>query len=153
MGDIGKFIVGGFVGTLVMTLILYFVPPLIGQPAQDIGRMLGVILFQGPQNDMLALVAGLVIHFAMGTVVLALIYAYIVYPVFPWPGAVRGLIWGVVLYLLAQIVVMPMMPGAGGMNFSLMFGGDILGAASMWSFITHVLYGLILGGIAIKPEY
>jgi hypothetical protein len=52
----------------------------------------------------------------------------------------------VVLWIIAQTVVMPMM-GAG--LFSTAMGG---GMAAMGSLIGHILYGSLLGVIASAPE-
>ncbi len=60
--------------------------------------------------------------------------------------AVKGAIWGVTLWLIAQTVVMPMM-GAG--VFSSAMGGMM---AAMGSLVGHLLYGSIFGAIAGAPE-
>jgi hypothetical protein len=54
--------------------------------------------------------------------------------------------WSVVLWLIAQTVVMPMM-GAG--VFSSAMGGAM---AAMGSLIGHLLYGSLLGVIGSAPE-
>jgi hypothetical protein len=59
---------------------------------------------------------------------------------------VKGTTWGIVLWFLAQTVVMPMM---GGGFFSMAMGGMM---AVMGSLIGHLLYGSILGAIAGGPE-
>lgn len=74
------------------------------------------------------------------------LYAYALYTRLPGPGVVRGTTWGVALWLLAQVVVMPMM---GGGLFSSAMGGMMAAVASL---IGHLLYGSLLGGIASAPE-
>ena len=74
------------------------------------------------------------------------VYAYALYAYLPGSSAIRGTIWGLVLWLVAQTVVMPMM-GAG--LFSSATGGAM---AAMGSLIGHVLYGSLLGIIASSPE-
>ena len=74
------------------------------------------------------------------------VYAYALYAHLPGAPAVRGTIWGLILWLVAQTVVMPMM-GAG--LFSSAMGGAM---AAMGSLIGHVLYGSILGIIASAPQ-
>jgi len=86
------------------------------------------------------------LHFVNGTVIFPAIYAYALYAHLPGSPAVRGTIWGVVLWLTAQTMVMPMM-GAG--LFSSAMGGAM---AAMGSLIGHVLYGSLLGIIANSPE-
>lgn len=129
---------GGFVGTLVMTAMMYMVAPMMGLH-MDIAAMLGSMLGG-------SWIAGMVAHFVNGSVIFPAIYAYALYAHLPGSPAIRGTIWGLVLWLVAQTVVMPMM-GAG--LFSSAMGGAM---AAMGSLIGHVLYGSLLGVIASAPE-
>ena len=129
---------GGFIGTLVMTMMMYVVAPMMGLH-MDIAALLGSML-GGSWS------AGLMMHFVNGTVIFPAIYAYALYAHLPGSPAIRGTIWGVVLWLIAQTMVMPMM-GAG--IFSSAMGGAM---AAMGSLIGHILYGSLLGVIASAPE-
>ena len=127
--SISRSILGGFVGTVAITMMMYLVAPMmLGQP-MDIGKMLGSMLGDNWW-------AGMVMHFANGTMVFPLIYVFLLYGVLPGSPAVKGITWGVVLWLLAQVVLMPMM-GAG------FFSGSVM--AAMGSLIGHVAYGWLLG--------
>jgi uncharacterized membrane protein YagU involved in acid resistance len=105
----------------------------------DIAAMLGSMLGG-------SWIAGLTMHFVNGSVIFPAIYVYALYAHLPGSPAVRGTIWGVALWLVAQTVVMPMM-GAG--LFSSAMGGMM---AAMGSLIGHLLYGSLLGIIASAPE-
>lgn len=129
---------GGFVGTLVMTGMMYLVAPMMGLH-MDIAAMLGSMLGG-------SWTAGLMMHVVNGSVIFPAIYVYALYAHLPGPPAIRGTIWGVALWLTAQTVVMPMM-GAG--LFSSAMGGVM---AAMGSLIGHILYGSLLGVIASAPE-
>jgi hypothetical protein len=129
---------GGFIGTLVMTMMMYVVSPMMGLH-MDIAAMLGSML-GGSWS------VGLMMHFVNGAVIFPAIYAYALYAHLPGSPAIRGTIWGVVLWLIAQTMVMPMM-GAG--FFSSAMGGAM---AAMGSLIGHILYGSLLGVIASVPE-
>jgi hypothetical protein len=129
---------GGFVGTLVMTGMMYVVAPMMGLH-MDIAAMLGKMLGG-------SWTAGMMMHFINGSVIFPAIYTYVLFAHLPGSPAIRGTIWGIVLWLIAQTVVMPMM-GAG--VFSSAIGG---GMAAMGSLIGHVLYGSLLGVIASAPE-
>lgn len=129
---------GGLVGTLAMTMMMYVVAPMMGL-RMDIAAMLGSMLGG-------SWVAGLMMHFVNGSVIFPAIYVYALYAHLPGSPAVRGTIWGVALWLVAQTVVMPMM-GAG--LFSSAMGGMM---AAMGSLIGHLLYGSLLGIIASAPE-
>lgn len=129
---------GGLVGTLVMTGMMYIVAPMMGL-RMDIAAMLGSMLGG-------SWIAGMAMHFVNGSVIFPAVYAYALHAYLPGAPAIRGTIWGLILWLVAQTVVMPMM-GAG--LFSSAMGGAM---AAMASLIGHVLYGSILGIITSTPE-
>ena len=129
---------GGFVGTVAMTAMMYLVAPMMGLH-MDIAAMLGPMLGG-------SWTAGLMMHFVNGSVIFPAIYAYALYAHLPGLPAIRGTVWGAVLWLIAQTMVMPMM-GAG--LFSSAMGGVM---AAMGSLIGHILYGGLLGVIASAPE-
>jgi uncharacterized membrane protein YagU involved in acid resistance len=129
---------GGLVGTLAMTAMMYVVAPMMGL-RMDIAAMLGSMLGG-------SWTAGLMMHFLNGAVIFPAIYVYALYAHLPGSPAVRGTVWGVALWLVAQTVVMPMM-GAG--LFSSAMGGMM---AAMGSLIGHVLYGSLFGIVASAPE-
>jgi hypothetical protein len=129
---------GGFVGTLAMTAMMYMVAPMMGLH-MDIAAMLGSVLGGSWW-------AGMVMHFVNGTLIFPAIYAYALIGILPGSPVVKGTLWGITLWLLAQIVVMPMM---GGGLFSAAMGGMI---AAIGSLVGHLLYGSILGALAGAPE-
>ncbi len=131
-------VLGGFTGTLAMTAMMYVVAPMM-ELHMDIAAMLGSMLGG-------SWIAGMMMHFVNGAVIFPAIYAFALYPHLPGSPAIRGTVWGVVLWLIAQTVVMPIM-GAG--VFSSAMGGVM---AAMGSLIGHILYGSLLGVIASAPE-
>jgi len=134
--SISRSILGGFIGTLAITMMMYFVAPMmLGQP-MDIARMLGSMLGDNWW-------AGMVMHFVNGSVIFPLVYAFLLYGLFPGGPVVKGITWGAALWLVAQVVVMPMM-GAG------FFSGSAM--AAMGSLLGHVAYGWLLGRIAGWPK-
>src|SRR4030095_15064344 len=94
-------VVGGFVGTVVMTVMMYMVAPMM-RLHMDIAAMLGTTLGG-------SWIAGMMMHFINGAVIFAAIYVFALYARLPGSPAVRGTVWGVALWLIAQTVVMPMM--------------------------------------------
>ena len=88
----------------------------------------------------------MMMHFVNGTIIFPLIYVYLLYQWLPGGPIVKGTTWGIVLWFLAQAMVMPMM---GGGFFSMNMGGMMAVAGSL---IGHVLYGSILGAISGAPE-
>jgi uncharacterized membrane protein YagU involved in acid resistance len=141
--NVARALLAGFVATLVMTMMMYLAP-LLGMPKMDIAAMLGS-MFAGampaPMSGTWWL--GMLIHFVNGTVIFPLVYVHVLYAFLPGPPWAKGLAWGLVLWLLAQAVVMPLM----GMGF---FSGNapqpmmsVLG-----SFLGHAVYGVLLGVLA-----
>jgi hypothetical protein len=127
-------VLGGLVGTLALTLMIYKVAPMMGMVKMDIAGKLGQ-MFGGWEM-------GMVMHFVNGTIIFPLVYAFLLYRFLPGPPVVKGLAWGVVLWLTLQFIVMPMM-GAG--LFSMKAGGMKVAIGSL---VAHLVYGSLLGSIA-----
>lgn len=137
--NIMRAMLGGLLGTVVMTMMMYFVAPMmLGRP-MDIAAMLGRMMGNSWALGMLA-------HFLNGVVIFPLIYVFLLYHLLPGSPWLKGMLWGVILWLLVQIVVMPMM---GGGFFSAQMGGM---RAAMSSLMSHILYGAALGGITGAAE-
>jgi len=135
-----KALLAGFVATMAMTMLMY-VAPMMGMPKMDIAAMLGGMLGGGmPEPIGGAWLMGMLMHFVNGTVIFPLIFGFLLYSRFPGAPAVKGILWGLILWFLAQAMVMPIM-GAGffasnaPQPFMTVFG----------SLIGHVIYGTILG--------
>jgi hypothetical protein len=129
-----KAITGGFIGTVMLTLMERFVAPMMGV-RMDIVAKLGEMTHTG-------MAGGLFVHFLQGTVIFPLIYTYLLYRFLPGAPWQKGLLWSVILWLGLETVMMPMM---GGGFFSSQMGGM---KAVMAAFIGHLVYGAILGAIA-----
>lgn len=132
--SLGRTVLGGFAGTVVMTLMMYFVAPMMGVK-MDIAASLGSML--GGNWSL-----GMMMHFINGTVIFPLIYAFLLFRLLPGGPLAKGISWGVILWILAQAMVMPM-TGAG--FFSSKMGGMM---AVMSSLLGHLVYGALLGWIA-----
>lgn len=131
--NIVRVILGGFVGTLAITFLMYVGAPMMGLPKMDIAAMLGRMLGGWSM--------GMVMHFINGTIIFPLIYAYLLLEKLPGSPYLKGIFWGVTLWVLAQLVVMPMM-GAG--IFGLKMAGMMSAAGSL---VGHAVYGALLGWI------
>ncbi len=135
---LARAILGGFAGTMAMTAMMYLVAPMMGL-RMDIAAMLGSMLGMG-------WAVGMMMHVVNGSVIFPLIYTFVLYGYLPGSPAARGIVWGMALWLMAQVVVMPMM---GGGLFSSAMGGM---TAVVGSLVGHLLYGSALGLIAGVPE-
>jgi len=134
-----KTIAGGAVGTALMTAMIYFLAPrMLGHP-MDIAALLGGMLGNNWALGMSA-------HLIAGIMIFPLAYALIAYRFLPGPPVARGVLWGLVLWVIAESIVMPVLgagffhAGAGGIK------------AAMAGLIAHLLYGGSLGAIAGGPE-
>jgi len=127
--NIGRTVIAGAVGTTAMTGVGLWMAPLMGLPPMNPAVMLA-----GAMGGSLAL--GWMAHFMIG-ITLAAGYA-LVGSTFPGPGAVRGALYGIAPFLLAQVAVMPMM----GMP---VFPGSA--AMAMGSLVGHLVYRGVVGGI------
>ncbi len=135
--QIGKAVTGGVVATLVMTLMMMYVAPMMtGQP-MDIAALLGAMLG--------GYTMGMVAHIMMGVVVFPLAYVFI-YGFLPGGPVVRGLVWGIILWIAAATMVMPM-AGAGFLMANI--GGMMALIAALMG---HLVYGGLLGWIAGSGE-
>lgn len=133
--NIIKAILGGIVGTLMMSLMMRFAAPMmVGQP-MDIAAMLGNMM--GNNYAM-----GMAAHIMLGVLVFPLIYALLVYRLLPGGPLIKGLTWGLILWLIAETMVMPM---AGAGFFMSEIGGM---KAVMAALMGHLVYGGLLGVIA-----
>src|SRR5262252_1558255 len=135
--NIWKTIAGGFIGTVMLTLMMRFVAPMMSV-RMDIVAKLGEMTHTG-------MAGGLFVHFLNGTVIFPLIYAYLLYRFLPGAPWQKGLLWGVILWLGLEIVMMPML---GGGMFSTEMGGM---KPVMAALIGHLTYGAISGAIAGAP--
>ena len=132
--NVTRLVLGGLVGTMAMTAMMYMVAPMMGV-RMDIAATLGSMLGG-------SWAAGMAMHFVNGALVFPLVFGYLVVARLPGPPVLRGALWGVALWLIAQTIVMPMM-GAG--LFSAAAGGMV---AAVGSLVGHVLYGTILGTVS-----
>ncbi len=123
----GKALLAGLAGTAVMTMLMLLAPKM-GMPPMNIGAMLGSVM-----GGNVAL--GWVAHLMIGTL-LALGYSAWFAARLPGAPALRGAIFGLLPWLMAQLVVMPMM----GMG---LFSGSMIAAAG--SLMGHLAYGIVLG--------
>ena len=129
----------GFMATAVITLMVYFVSPgLTGGPS-DLAALIATLLG-------VSWIAGLSAHFLVGTFALPGIYALFLNGWLSGGPAVRGMTWGLLLWLLSQAVIIPL---TGGGFFSSHWGGL---RAVMDSLIGQLIYGLVLGVLTGTPR-
>ncbi len=127
----------GAIGTAVMTALL-LVEPSVGLPKIAIGQILSTSLGLASAYLPFGPAIGWAIHFAVG-IALALIYAGMVVGRLPGRPLWRGALYGSLVFLVAQVVFMPLV-GAGFFS-----NGDVQMLAG--SLFGHLVYGGIVGWI------
>lgn len=131
----GRAIAAGLIATATMTALL-LIEPSIGLPQIAIGQILSTSIAVTSAHLSLGAFSGWVVAFLVG-VVFALIYAGYFAGHLPGSPFTRGVIYGVLVFLLAQIIFMP---AVGGGLFS---RGDL--HMLVGSLLGHVIYGGVLG--------
>jgi uncharacterized membrane protein YagU involved in acid resistance len=131
--DLRKAAMAGVAGTAVMTMVGLWGAPMMGMPKMNPAEMLA-----GAMGGQLAL--GWLAHFMIG-VILAAGYAVLA-PRLPGAGWARGAIYSLLPWLMAQVLVMPVM----GMP---LFSGSMMMAGG--SLIGHLVYGAVVGAIYGPP--
>ncbi|TAK55078.1 MAG: DUF2938 family protein [Bacteroidetes bacterium] len=128
-----KAVIAGLVATFAMTLLM-IMAPMMGMPEMNIGKMLG--MFMGMPEFL-----GWAGHFMIGAI-LAIIYVYVFAQKLPGGNVLRGVLFGFIPWLIAQLMMNPMM-GAG------IFASNTPDpvAMVMGSLMGHIVYGAVLGAI------
>ncbi len=132
--NFGRAALAGVIGAAIMTVVGLYAAPLMGIPAMNPADMLAD---QMGGNA----VVGWIAHLMIG-VIFAGAYA-VVAGSLPGPVVVRGALFALAPWLLAQIAVMPMM----GMGF---FSGAM--NLAMGSLIGHIIYGGVVGAVYGQPS-
>lgn len=127
--------VAGVIGTVAMTL-LFFIEPLIGLPKMAEGGILSTVMSASVAHLPVGFVGGWIVHFAVG-ILLALLYAAVAANRMPGKPVIRGALYGVLVFVGAQLVLMPLV-GAG-----IFSSGDP--ARLLGSLAGHLLYGGVVG--------
>jgi uncharacterized membrane protein YagU involved in acid resistance len=137
MNNLIKAVIAGFAGTMAMTLFA-MMAPMMGMPEMNVPKMLSMTMGL-PQ------IAGWAGHFMIG-IIIAISYSLIFAEKIKANPVVKGIIFSVIPWLMAQLIVMPMMSAMNGMSFtSGIFSGSFIMA--LGSLMGHFVYGAVLGGI------
>lgn len=130
-------VLGGVVATIVTTAMMAYVSPWIAGSAIDLPAIFGAMLGG-------SWIAGVLAHVAVGVVVLPALYRWMFGRLMGTP-LVRGLVFGLLLWLLSQLLIGPVM-GAG--PFSAYAGGL---PAALDSLLLNLTYGTVLGILTGRP--
>ncbi len=138
--SVSKAIIAGLAGTVIMTLFTYM--GLLMNINMNIPAMLSTMLGGN-------LIIGWIMHFMIG-IILALNYGIIFYNNIKINSVwLKGAIFGIIPWLMAQVIVMPMMSIMNGMSYGAgFFSGSFKMATA--SLVGHLIFGAVVG-IIYKP--
>jgi hypothetical protein len=122
---------GGLLGTLLQTIMVYGVAPMMTDQSMDMGAMLEY-----------SCAPSMLVHVLSGSVIFPLGYMFLPSQHFPGSPALKGMLWGMLLWCVAEGILAPML-GAG--VFSAALGGL---PAAMRALLGYLVYGATLGSIA-----
>src|SRR6476661_1343130 len=108
--DVKRAVAAGVIGTAVMTVLLLWAP-FVGLPKLAIGELLSTFLAFSVAVLRVGPAGGWVIHGLVG-IALALLYAGIFAKRLPGAPVGRGVLYGLLVFIVAQLVFMPAV-GAG----------------------------------------
>jgi hypothetical protein len=134
---VSKAMVGGLLGTMLQTMVVYGVAPLTTGQAID-----GTALLAHACSP------ALLTHILSGSVIFALGYAWLSSQSLSAPPIVQGMLWGGLIWFVAEVVMAPML---GAEIFSAATGGL---PAAMRALLGYLVYGATLGAITgtVQPE-
>ena len=135
-------VAAGLIATAAMTALL-LVEPALGLPEIAIGQILSTALGLAPAYLSVGPAVGWAIDFLAGAL-FALIYAGAFERRLPGGAVLRGTLYGVIVFVLAQLVFMPLVGGGVFSRGNLaMIAGSLLG---------HLVYGGVVGWIYGLPR-
>lgn len=134
---VAKAMIGGLLGTLLQTIAVYGVSPIMTGDAMHVA----ILLERSCTPDMLA-------HLLSGGVVFPLGYLWLSSRVFSGPPALQGMLWAGLIWFSAEVI---MAPTLGAEVFSTALGGL---PAALRALLGYLVYGATLGGIVgvVQPE-
>jgi len=134
---VAKAMVGGLLGTLLQTIMVYGVAPMIAGQSMD-----GVAITGHPCAP------SLLAHLLSGSVIFPLGYVWLSPRAFSGPPVLQGMFWAGLIWFVAEVIMAPML---GVEVFSTALGGL---PAALRALLGYLVYGATLGSIAgaVQPE-
>ena len=134
---VAKAMGGGLLGTLLQTIMVYGVAPLIAGPSMAGAAITGH-----------ACAASLLVHLLSGSVLFPLGYVWLSSRAFSGPPVLQGMLWAGLLWCVAEVIMVPML---GVEVFSTPLGGV---PAALRALLGYLVYGATLGSCtsAVQPE-
>ena len=134
---VAKAMVGGLLGTLLQTIMVYGVAPMIAGQSMDGAAITGH-----------ACAPSLLAHLLSGSVIFPLGYILLSSQSFSGPPVLQGMLWAGLLWFVAEVVMAPVL---GAEIFSTALGGL---PAALRALLGYLVYGATLGSVVgtVQPE-
>jgi hypothetical protein len=135
--EVAKAMVGGLLGTLLQTIMVYGVAPMMAGQSMDVAAMLEP-----------SCAPAMLTHLFSGSVIFPLGYVWLSSQTFSGPPVLQGMLWAVLIWCVAEVIMAPML---GAEVFSTALGGL---PAALRALLGYLVYGATLGSIvgAVQPE-
>src|SRR5262245_31546831 len=128
---VAKAMIGGLLGTLLQTIMVYGVAPMMAGQSMDVAAMLGF-----------SCAPGMFVHLLSGGVIFPLGYILLLSSQsLSGPPVLQGMLWAGLLWFVAEVIMAPML---GAEVFSTALGGL---PAALRALLGYLVYGATLGGI------
>ena len=133
---VAKAMVGGLLGTLLQTLMVYGVAPVMAGHSMNVEVLLAH-----------ACAPGMLAHLLSGGVIFPLGYILLSSQSFSGPPVLQGMLWAGLIWFVAEVIMAPML---GAEIFSAALGGL---PAALRALLGYLVYGATLGSIvgAVQP--
>jgi uncharacterized membrane protein YagU involved in acid resistance len=136
--DMATAMIGGLLGTLLQTIMVYGVAPMMAGQSIDVAAMLER-----------SCAPGMLTHLLSGSVIFPLGYVWLSSQIFSGPPVLQGMLWAGLIWCIAEVIMAPML---GAEVFSTALGGL---PAALRALLGYLVYGATLGSLvgAVQPEH
>jgi len=133
----------GFIATFVMSMVSFLLGS-IALPVIDIGYILQAIFNHIHQHDPYTIIWGNAAYY-IGGILLALIWVAFFQSKIPGNWFVKGVIYGVIISVVAGLFISPVVSLAGGEPFGIFYSGTWYPVLiTLAGLIMHLAYGISL---------
>ncbi len=136
-------VICGFIATFAMSMVSFLLGS-IGLPVIDVGYILKEIFNHVHEHQLYTIVWGNAAYY-LGGILLALLW--VVFLQFRMPGNwfVKGVIYGIIISVVAGLIISPIVSMAGGESFGIFYSGTWYPVLiTLGGLIMHLAYGISL---------
>lgn len=136
-------VISGFIATFIMTMIA-FLQSGFGLPAIDVGHILKESFNEVHEAEPYNILWGNIAYYLVG-ILLALIWVIFLHKRIPGRWYIKGVIYGVIISIVAGLVVAPLVSSAAGDPFGIFYMDTWTpGLILMAGLVMHLAYGVSL---------